>query len=443
VRKITSGIQLNTSSVKEFRAESNKKTKNPEEDFAALLEAANSSAKSEDNDETEQKVDSEAKEGPEVKKKPGTKEKNDLSIPVTPQEVILQKRQDTDPAERANPGKQLTVQKGSKGSKGSSGKVELSDIKEMKPDSENAANPQSLPDMNSNTNVQSESSSLKKIAMNADSGTVVKAGEKKSADQKYAAETGNVKLESPGMESVVSPANIKEKSSNTEEKSDSILGMIGDTSSKNQANAVSAIKTEPADKPQSISLEANIKEKSSNTEEKSDSILAMTGDVSSKNKANEVSATKTESTPMDKMSWDRNLQIVTTEIAHKMEIMSDGDSTFIKVKLFPKGIGEVEISLSMGEGKLSGKILVENKEIRQMFTDRLNELNQSFKENNINAAKFEVGIGYGQGQSQGRQQGQSQVFYQNWNARYTDEIGQFDDLKAASKATVRGISVLA
>jgi flagellar hook-length control protein FliK len=393
VRKITSGIQLNTSSVKEFRAESNKKTKNPEEDFAALLEAANSSAKSEDNDETEQKVDSEAKEGPEVKKKPGTKEKNDLSIPVTPQEVILQKRQDTDPAERANPGKQLTVQKGSKGSKGSSGKVELSDIKEMKPDSENAANPQSLPDMNSNTNVQSESSSLKKIAMNADSGTVVKAGEKKSADQKYAAETGNVKLESPGMESVVSPANIKEKSSNTEEKSDSIL--------------------------------------------------AMTGDVSSKNKANEVSATKTESTPMDKMSWDRNLQIVTTEIAHKMEIMSDGDSTFIKVKLFPKGIGEVEISLSMGEGKLSGKILVENKEIRQMFTDRLNELNQSFKENNINAAKFEVGIGYGQGQSQGRQQGQSQVFYQNWNARYTDEIGQFDDLKAASKATVRGISVLA
>jgi flagellar hook-length control protein FliK len=393
VRKITSGIQLNTSSVKEFRAESNKKTKNPEEDFAALLEAANSSAKSEDNDETEQKVDSEAKEGPEVKKKPGTKEKNDLSIPVTPQEVILQKRQDTDPAERANPGKQLTVQKGSKGSKGSSGKVELSDIKEMKPDSENAANPQSLPNMNSNTNVQSESSSLKKIAMNADSGTVVKAGEKKSADQKYAAETGNVKLESPGMESVVSPANIKEKSSNTEEKSDSIL--------------------------------------------------AMTGDVSSKNKANEVSATKTESTPMDKMSWDRNLQIVTTEIAHKMEIMSDGDSTFIKVKLFPKGIGEVEISLSMGEGKLSGKILVENKEIRQMFTDRLNELNQSFKENNINAAKFEVGIGYGQGQSQGRQQGQSQVFYQNWNARYTDEIGQFDDLKAASKATVRGISVLA
>jgi flagellar hook-length control protein FliK len=123
--------------------------------------------------------------------------------------------------------------------------------------------------------------------------------------------------------------------------------------------------------------------------------------------------------------------------------MSDGESTSIKVKLFPKGIGEVEISLSMGEGKLSGKILVENKEIRQMFTDRLNELNQTFKENNINVAKFEVGIGYGQGQNQGRQQSQRQVFYQSWKALYTDEIAQFDERKAASKATVRGINVLA
>jgi flagellar hook-length control protein FliK len=397
VRKITSGIQLNTSSVKDFKGASDTKAKNPEEDFAAVLESAATSAKSEAKDETGQKADPEAKEGLEVKKKPGAKEETEPSIPVMPPEAILQKSPVTDPAERASIGKQLAAQTVQKGSKGPSGKEELSEIKVMKPESENAV---SL--------VQSESGSLNKNVLNADSGKAAKAGEKKPSDQKDAAVNGSLIPESPGTESLAYPA-----------------------------------PSEPPDKTQNISLEAKIKEKRSNTEDKSGSTLGIVGDASSKNNANAVSPAKTESIPMDKMSGDRNLQIVATEIAHKVETMSDGESTSIRVKLFPKGIGEVEISLSMGEGKLSGKILVENKEIRQMFTDRLNELNQTFKENNINVAKFEVGIGYGQGQSQGRQQSQRHVFYQSWKALYTDEIAQFDERKAASKATVRGINVLA
>lgn len=399
---------MNTSSVKDFKGASDIKAKNPEEDFAAVLESAASSAKSEAKDETGQKADPEAKEGLEVKKEPGTKEEKEPSIPVIPPEAILQKSPVTDPAERASIGKQLAAQTVQKGSKGPSGKEDLSEIKGMKPQSENAVNPEGLLNINIDANVQSESSSLNKNVLNANSGKAAKAGEKKPSDQKDAAVTGSLKPESPETESLAYPA-----------------------------------PPEPADKTQNISLEAKIKEKSSNTEDKSGSILGMVGDASSKNNANAVSPAKAESIPMDKMSGDRNLQIVTTEIAHKVETMSDGESTSIRVKLFPKGIGEVEISLSMGEGKLSGKILVENKEIRQMFTDRLNELNQTFKENNINVAKFEVGIGYGQGQSQGRQQSQRQVFYQSWKTLYTDEIAQFDERKAASKATVRGINVLA
>nr|WP_269747904.1 flagellar hook-length control protein FliK [Alkalibacter mobilis] len=86
--------------------------------------------------------------------------------------------------------------------------------------------------------------------------------------------------------------------------------------------------------------------------------------------------------------------------------MVEGEKTTMKVNLHPKELGEMEITLSLEDGKLAGKILVENKEIRQVFIERLSELNHNFKENNLDVAKIEINVGAGHDQSQGKRKEQ-------------------------------------
>lgn len=142
---------------------------------------------------------------------------------------------------------------------------------------------------------------------------------------------------------------------------------------------------------------------------------------------------------------NRNIQIASSEIIHRMKTLSEGESTAVKVKLHPEGLGEMEITMSMEKGKLSGSILVENKEIRQIFTDRIHELSQTLKESNISVAKFDVGIGAGQDQSQSqeRQQGQRHERYHNRTMRFMEELAQYDERKMSGQKELRGIDMLA
>lgn len=139
----------------------------------------------------------------------------------------------------------------------------------------------------------------------------------------------------------------------------------------------------------------------------------------------------------------KNFNITAREIMHKAQSLSDGKSTTLKVKLYPEDLGEMEITLSMEHGKLSGKILVETKEVSQVFNDKLNELNQVLKENNINVAKFEVGIGAGQQQNGGEQQGQGQMQHRNVFVRYAAQPGEADEWTPNSEKTIKGVDILA
>ena len=91
-----------------------------------------------------------------------------------------------------------------------------------------------------------------------------------------------------------------------------------------------------------------------------------------------------------------NMDLVENEITHRLETMVDGERQAIKVSLYPEKLGEMEITLSMEEGGLTGKITVQNNDVRQLFDQKLSELNQNLRDQNINIGKIEVAIGSGQ-----------------------------------------------
>lgn len=104
-----------------------------------------------------------------------------------------------------------------------------------------------------------------------------------------------------------------------------------------------------------------------------------------------------------KNDFTQNLEKATDEILRSMETLRDGDKTTMKLKLHPIELGKMEITLTLEEGKLSGKIMLDSHEARQLFSQRIDELNDTLTRSNIQVAKIEVGIGEKQAESQARQ----------------------------------------
>lgn len=162
-------------------------------------------------------------------------------------------------------------------------------------------------------------------------------------------------------------------------------------------------------------------------------------------KANEFQKPQIPSSPEGARVESENLELATKEILHQMETLKDGDKTMVKVRLNPKELGEMEISLSMEEGRLTGKIVVGNKEIQQIFTDKLHELNQTLKENRIDVASFEVKLSPGehQNQDQARQQGRRAMDYPNRFNSQRNGSAQTEEWIRPASTSERGIDILA
>ncbi len=123
--------------------------------------------------------------------------------------------------------------------------------------------------------------------------------------------------------------------------------------------------------------------------------------------------------------FEKSFDNATEEIMKSMETIKEGGKTTMKVNLHPDEMGKMEITLTMEDGKLSGKILLDNREIRQIFTERLEELSNNLKQNSIQIGKFEVGVGdKGEG-NQGRQESRQQMqnpFRGYYNRKSENEI---------------------
>ncbi len=144
-----------------------------------------------------------------------------------------------------------------------------------------------------------------------------------------------------------------------------------------------------------------------------------------------------------KTDFSQNLEKATDEILRSMETMRDGDKTTMKLKLHPEELGKMEITLIMEEGKLSGKILLDNHEARQLFNQKMDELSETLSRNNVQVAKFEVGIGEKQAGSQARQENGRQMQAQNPFKGYLSQRKDETVYQSTVQRTLEGIDLLA
>ena len=87
-----------------------------------------------------------------------------------------------------------------------------------------------------------------------------------------------------------------------------------------------------------------------------------------------------------------NTQKVNDTIIQLVETTKEGDTSLLKVKLYPENFGTVDVSVKMEKGKLTANILVDNDQIKGMFTKSINELNESFLKQNIQIEKINIDL---------------------------------------------------
>lgn len=95
---------------------------------------------------------------------------------------------------------------------------------------------------------------------------------------------------------------------------------------------------------------------------------------------------------VDPEVFKENIQAVNDSIIELVETTTVGDSSVMKVRLYPKELGDVNITLKMEEGKLIAKILVDSDYVKQLFTGKINELSESLIRQNIFIEKIEVDL---------------------------------------------------
>ncbi|MBS4539847.1 flagellar hook-length control protein FliK [Clostridium sp. D2Q-11] len=97
-------------------------------------------------------------------------------------------------------------------------------------------------------------------------------------------------------------------------------------------------------------------------------------------------ATKSTSVLMDKFE-------VINQIKEQVVFNNKGDIQVAKINLKPESLGEVTINLSMQEGSVTGKVLVENQDIKALLENNINQLKEAISSKGINIEGFSVSVG--------------------------------------------------
>ncbi|MEW8973761.1 MAG: flagellar hook-length control protein FliK [Tissierellaceae bacterium] len=87
-----------------------------------------------------------------------------------------------------------------------------------------------------------------------------------------------------------------------------------------------------------------------------------------------------------------NMEIVNHSIMELVESVEEKGTSTIKIKLHPEEFGSVDITLSMDEGKLIAKILVDNDHVKQLFARSMEELNQNLLKQDIHIGDVHVDL---------------------------------------------------
>lgn len=101
---------------------------------------------------------------------------------------------------------------------------------------------------------------------------------------------------------------------------------------------------------------------------------------------------KVNSNLQDNILPRENLEIINNSIIQLMETTTKEGNSTMKVKLYPEELGSVDITLTMDEGKLVAKILVDSDHVKQLFANSIEELNQNLLKQNIHIGDVQVDL---------------------------------------------------
>lgn len=96
--------------------------------------------------------------------------------------------------------------------------------------------------------------------------------------------------------------------------------------------------------------------------------------------------------PVNENMMSENLKRISDSIIKSMETIAEPGKSIMKVKLIPEELGSVDITLKVEGGRLSANITVESSHVKQMLTDRLNELNSNLIRQNLNIGEIHIDL---------------------------------------------------
>ncbi|KPU44692.1 flagellar hook-length control protein FliK [Oxobacter pfennigii] len=94
---------------------------------------------------------------------------------------------------------------------------------------------------------------------------------------------------------------------------------------------------------------------------------------------------------------EANKEDILSQVYDKMKFIKTGDATELHISLKPEELGEVAIKLVAEKGVITGKILVENNQVKSLIESNMPQLKENLKEHNVNIAALNVSVELNQG----------------------------------------------
>lgn len=106
----------------------------------------------------------------------------------------------------------------------------------------------------------------------------------------------------------------------------------------------------------------------------------------------EGTSSEAQITQPDPLVSRANMERVNDSIVQLMEVTTEGESSVMTVQLQPEGLGTVNVTLEMEEGKLMARILVDNEQAKAMFDKSARELSNNLLKQNINIEDIRIDL---------------------------------------------------
>ncbi|MFW5799366.1 MAG: flagellar hook-length control protein FliK [Spirochaetota bacterium] len=90
-----------------------------------------------------------------------------------------------------------------------------------------------------------------------------------------------------------------------------------------------------------------------------------------------------------------NSKDIMTQLVRKAAINLKNDKSEIVIQLKPESLGKVKMKLSVSEGEITGKIIVESNEVKKIIQNNMNELIKSLEESGLSLDTLDISLGSG------------------------------------------------